>query len=232
VVEDDDMVRATSIETLVDLGYRCLEAPDGEAALEVIRRGAPVDLLFSDVVMPGPVRGRELALKARALRPGLPVLFTSGYAQDAIVRDGRLDPEIQLLSKPFSRDDLARKVRALLGPGRPVVLVVEDDPLVRMAASDMVDALGFSVLEAADADLALETLRGDARVDILFTDIGLPGMRGTELAEAALALRPGLRIVFVSGYSEADAATFEGAMRLRKPYQQEELAEVLGAATV
>jgi PAS domain S-box-containing protein len=231
VAEDDDMVRAASVETLSDLGYACLEARDGQAALEAIRGASRVDLLFSDVVMPGPVRGRELALKARSLRPGLPVLFTSGYARDAIVRDGRLDPEIQLLSKPFSRDDLARKVRALLGPGRPVVLVVEDDPLVRMAASEMVDALGFSVMVAEDAHLALEALRGVARIDVLFTDIGLPGMRGPELARAALTLRPDLKVVFVSGYAEIDGPAIEGAMRLRKPYQQEELAEILGLAT-
>ena len=231
VVEDDDLVRASSVSLLHDLGYTCLHASDGAAALELLRAGVKVDLLFTDVVMPGPVRSRDLASEAQRLKPGLPVLFTSGYTEDSIVHDGRLDPGVQLLSKPYAREDLARKVRALLARARPVVLVVEDDPLVRMAAVDMIGALGFTVLQAADATSALTVLRGDGRVDVLFTDIGLPGMRGPELAQGAVALRPGLKVIFASGYAEPGAgAGVDGSVRLVKPYQQDELAEVLGVA--
>ena len=232
VVEDDDLVRASSVSLLRDLGYTCLHAPDGAAALELLRAGVKVDLLFTDVVMPGPVRSRELASEAQRLRPGLPVLFTSGYTEDAIVHDGRLDPGVQLLSKPYSRDDLARKIRGLLARVRPVVLVVEDDALVRLAAVDMIGALGFTVLPAADAASALTILRGESRVDVLFTDIGLPGMRGPELAQGAVALRPGLKVIFASGYSDATAAGagIDGAVRLGKPYLQDQLAEVLEIA--
>ena len=231
VVEDDDLVRASSVGLLRDLGYDCLHASDGAAALETLRAGVKVDLLFTDVVMPGPVQSRDLAREAQRLRPGLPVLFTSGYTEDAIVHDGRLDAGVQLLSKPYSRDELARKVRGLLRRSRPVVLVVEDDALVRLAATDMIGALGFDVLQAADADAALKVLRDGGRIDVLFTDVGLPGMRGPELAEAALVLRPGLKVIFASGYAEAPAAlTITGAAQLVKPYQQDELAEVLGVA--
>ena len=229
VVEDDELVRASSVGMLRDLGYTCLHAPDGAAALAMLRGGSKVDLLFTDVVMPGPIRGRELAIEAQTLRPGLPVLFTSGYTDDAIVHDGRLDPGIQLLSKPFTREDLARRIRGLLGRARPVVLVVEDDALVRLAAVDMVGALGFTALQAGDAPAALALLQGEARIDILFTDVGLPGMRGPELAREALALRPDLKVIFASGYTETISA-IEGGLRLVKPYQQDELSEVLEQA--
>lgn len=233
VVEDDDLVRASSVSLLRDLGYTCLHASDGAAALELLRAGVKVDLLFTDVVMPGPVRSRDLATEALRLRPGLPVLFTSGYTEDAIVHGGRLDPGIQLLSKPFARDDLARKIRGLLARVRPVVLVVEDDALVRMAAVDMIGALGFTALQAGDASMALAVLRGESRVDVLFTDVGLPGMRGPELAQAAVVLRPGLKVIFASGYAGiSDEGAVDGAVQLGKPYQQDELAEVLGLAMV
>ncbi|WNZ65807.1 PAS domain-containing protein [Myxococcus sp. MxC21-1] len=114
VVEDDAEVRATAVEILTELGYRVLKASDGQSALAVIQSGIPIDLLFTDVVMPGPVRSPELARQAKALSPDLEVLFTSGYTENAIVHGGRLDPGVQLLSKPYRREDLARKIRQLL----------------------------------------------------------------------------------------------------------------------
>ncbi len=231
VVEDNDMVRASSVGMLRDLGYTCVHASDGTEALAMLRDGVKVDLIFTDVVMPGPIRGRELAVEAQRLTPGLPILFTSGYTEDSIVHDGRLDPGVQLLSKPFTREQLARRVRAALARARPVVLVVEDDALVRLAAIDMIGALGFTVLQAGDAVAALTILHSEARVDILFADVGLPGMRGPELAEEAVKLRPSLKVVFASGYGDIAATTLQGFTRLGKPYQQEQLADVLGRAT-
>lgn len=231
VVEDDDMVRTSVVGMLRDLGYSCLHVADGAAALEVLRQGAKVDLLFTDVVMPGPVKSRELAAEAQRLRPGLPVLFTSGYTDNAIVHHGRLDAGVQLISKPYAREELARRLRALLKGRRPVVLVVEDDALVRLSAVDMVSALGFTPLQAADAEAALAILRGPDRVDVLFTDVGLPGMRGPELARQAAGLRPGLKVIFASGYGDAlDRAALDGAVQLGKPYEQDQLAQVLGEA--
>ena len=114
VAEDDEEVRATVVETLGELGYRVLKAKDAESALAVIESGAAVDLLFTDVVMPGPLKSSEMARRAQARRPGLAVLFTSGYTQNAIVHGGRLDPGVELLSKPYDREALARKVRHVL----------------------------------------------------------------------------------------------------------------------
>jgi CheY-like chemotaxis protein len=117
VVEDEDALRSFTVETLSDLGYRVLEASNGTNALEVLDRGEHVDLLFTDVVMPGELNGRQLATEAVRRRPMLKVLFTTGYTRNAIIHHGRLDPGVQLIGKPFSLQDLGRKVReALDGP--------------------------------------------------------------------------------------------------------------------
>jgi PAS domain S-box-containing protein len=115
VCEDDDAVRAHSIELLEELGYEIREAADGAAALRLLERRADrIDLLFTDVVLPGGITGAMVAQQARALRPGLRILFTTGYARDAIVHHGRLDPGVALITKPFGRADLAARVRAML----------------------------------------------------------------------------------------------------------------------
>ena len=114
VVEDDAAVRTSTVEILRELGYRVLEAEDGARALAILESGVAVDLLFTDVVMPGPVSSRELAAKAKAGKPSLPVLFTSGYTENAIIHHGRLDEGVFLLSKPYRKEDLARKLRAVL----------------------------------------------------------------------------------------------------------------------
>ncbi len=117
VVEDDPMVREHLVASLIGLGYRVEAAETGPQALEILRDRPGLDLLFTDIVLPGGMNGRELADAARALRPGLKVLFTSGYSENAIVHHGRLDPGVELLSKPYRRDQLATKVRKVLGNG-------------------------------------------------------------------------------------------------------------------
>jgi PAS domain S-box-containing protein len=114
VIEDDDDVRTYSVEILRELGYRVVEAHDGPSALRLLERQARVDLLFSDVVLPGGMTGAEVARQAREMRPGLRVLFTTGYARDAIVHHGRLDRGVKLITKPFGSAELAAKVRDVL----------------------------------------------------------------------------------------------------------------------
>jgi PAS domain S-box-containing protein len=114
VVEDDDDVRTHSVESLRDLGYRVIEAHDGPSALRLLERQPRVDLLFTDVVLPSGMTGAQVAAQARALRPNLKVLFTTGYARNAIIHHGRLDKGVQLITKPFTFADLAAKVRDVL----------------------------------------------------------------------------------------------------------------------
>lgn len=114
VVEDDDDVRAYTVEILREVGYRVIEAPNGNVALTLLeQQKGSIDLLMTDVVMPT-MSGRELASAARAGLPDLKVLFTSGYPRDAIMRDGRLEPGVDLLAKPFTYLSLAAKVHEML----------------------------------------------------------------------------------------------------------------------
>jgi CheY-like chemotaxis protein len=116
-VEDDPGLRAYTSEMLVELGYRVLPASTAAEALEILHQNQPVDLLFTDIVMPGGINGRELADEATRRQPGLPVLFTTGYTRNAIVHHGRLDPGVQLISKPYSFEELGARVRSLLDRG-------------------------------------------------------------------------------------------------------------------
>jgi PAS domain S-box-containing protein len=114
VVEDEAAVREAALAMIEELGYRRLEACDAESALAVLEKGEQVDLVFTDVVMPGPLRTRDFAQRMRELRPGMPVLFTSGYTDNAIIHQGRLDEGVHLISKPYAKADLARRIAALL----------------------------------------------------------------------------------------------------------------------
>lgn len=114
VVEDDEQVRRTACEMLEDLGYSVTAAANGDEAWDCLKEGGEYDLLFTDVVMPGQIRSPELARRARERHPSIAVLFTSGYAQDVIVHEGRLDEGVMLLTKPYTRETLAEKVRQSL----------------------------------------------------------------------------------------------------------------------
>ncbi|WPB76564.1 PAS domain-containing protein [Archangium violaceum] len=244
VVEDNPEVRATVVEMLTELGYRVLKAADGQSALAILQSGISVDLLFTDVVMPGPIRGAELARRARELLPELEVLFTSGYTEDAIATGGRLDPGVQLLSKPHRREDMARKVRQLLdnrarkpasrtakeSARRQRVLLVEDDEDIRASACELLGLLGFDVLAVASAEEARKALEAGV-FGVLFTDVTLPGSSGVELAREAVRHRPGMGIIIASGLGNAvfggSAERLEGAVMLPKPYALPQLQRAL-----
>jgi PAS domain S-box-containing protein len=120
VVEDDPGVRGYTVETVRELGFDVLEARDGPSALKVLGQVSPgkVDLLFSDVILPGGMNGQQLAQRALELHPHMKVLFASGYARDAIVHHGRLDPGVQLIAKPFVRQELSTRLQQILDPSR------------------------------------------------------------------------------------------------------------------
>ena len=114
-VEDEERVRQLTADTLTELGYKVLQADGAVAALRLLDQNPQIDLLFTDVVMPT-TNGKELADEARRLRPGLKVLFTTGYTRNAIVHNGVLDVDVSLIVKPYSIEQLARKLREILDP--------------------------------------------------------------------------------------------------------------------
>ncbi|HSS12521.1 MAG TPA: response regulator, partial [Rhizomicrobium sp.] len=249
VVEDDEGVRAAVVDMLGEMGYRVSSAAHAESALEMLKGEAP-DLIFTDVVMPGPVSTREFTRRALEMHPGMRILYTSGYTQNAIVHNGKLDDDALLLSKPYRKDELARKLRSVFAgtargaisapkpapakpeaPRRGKVLVVEDVALIRMTTVDMVEQLGFAACEAGDGPQALALLGQDREIEILLTDLGLPGMDGRQLVEEALRLKPSLKVIIASGYSlRADDAQLSGvAGHLTKPFDLARLKRALEA---
>jgi PAS domain S-box-containing protein len=234
VVEDDDDVRAHSVEILRELGYRVLEARDGPAALRLLERQDEVELLFTDVVLPA-MNGRQLAEAARALRPSLKVLFTTGYARSAIVHSGKLDLGMEVLNKPFTYAALSAKVREMLDSAAAAyVLLVEDEVLIRMMAADGLRERGYRLEEAGTAAEALERVRGSNQpFDAAIVDVGLPDRRGDVLIHELRATQPNLPILLATGYDEAeiDPRLKEGRrlMVLGKPYDSEALHATLQA---
>jgi signal transduction histidine kinase/DNA-binding response OmpR family regulator len=256
VVEDDDEVRETSVALLTELGYRVLKAGDAQSAYAILSSGIAVDLLFTDVVMPGPMRSPELARKAKELLPGVAVLFTSGYTENAIVHGGRLDAGVELLSKPYTREALARKVRQVLGnaaqhsvstgqaadkkvvapllratPAALRILVVEDDDLIRSSTMDILEVGGHVLQEAASASDAVAVMERE-EIDVLLTDVGLPGVSGIALARQVRERWPTVGIIFASGDELGrQESGIADAVQLTKPYTSEDLARALQQAT-
>ncbi|MFP5391121.1 MAG: response regulator [Gammaproteobacteria bacterium] len=245
VVEDDPNVQATVVEMLRSLGYKVMKADNAAAALVILNSGLPIDLLFTDVVMPGEMRSPELARQARLLHPNIEVLFTSGYTQNAIVHDGKLDAGVQLLSKPYGRDQLARKVRQMFSmpaqasapdPVKEVgistaaptkrVLFVDDEIDVLSMTCSLLELLNQRVDGTASPADALALLERN-HYDILITDYNLPGMNGIELARRARALQPEIKIVVATGYGHLPEAQQLGAMTLPKPFSPADLQRIL-----
>ena len=256
VVEDDDEVRATVVAILGDLGYRVLTAPSADAALIVIESGVPIDILFTDVVMPGTLKSPALARKARERLPNIAVLFTSGYTENSIVHGGKLDAGVELLSKPYTREALARRFRHVIGNERQraigsrdpapaaaqtaekpsadslraSVLLVEDDALIRASTADMLQSAGCVVVEAGNVEEAGTILR-TAPVDVLVTDVDLGGGSGIDLAERAAEITPSTAIVYATGDSGGvRAAAVAQSVVLAKPYEQAALVDAVRAA--
>jgi CheY-like chemotaxis protein len=115
IVEDDPLVRKYVVGQVASLGYTTLEAANAAEALAIIATDTAIDLLFTDVIMPGAMNGRQLVDAALKLRPSLKTLFTSGYTENAIVHHGRLDAGVLLLAKPYRKPELAQMLRTALG---------------------------------------------------------------------------------------------------------------------
>jgi CheY-like chemotaxis protein len=220
LVEDDALVRQYAEQQLCGLGYRVVSASDGVAAMGVLTARNDIDLLFTDVVMPGGLNGRQLADAAWAVKPGLKVLFSSGYTENAIVHHGRLDRGAHLLSKPYGRLELARKVRETLaapaaplgeagrrqGPGR--LLVLDDDPFVGEVLGMAAQKLGFqSALTSKPRDFFSRVVQWQpSHVAI---DLSMPDMSGLQVLSRLAEIGCDARVIVTSG---ADPGQMQAAL--------------------
>lgn len=258
VVEDDDAVRQAAADMLSGLGYVVLQAPDAMAAWDVLRQGVHVDVIFADVVTPGPLRTLELAQRALELNEDIDVLYTSGYPESALQDLVSAGGGVNLLVKPYSQEELAARIRhlirnrqqramlrdATLAPadlpdagadgllsrfGALRILLVEDSPDTLHATTDLLEMLGHQVTPVASAEEALQALAQDS-FDVMCSDIELPGMSGRELARRVRRDYPQVGIVFASGYGTRAGTSQVDAVILPKPYQVADLENALETA--
>jgi PAS domain S-box-containing protein len=240
VVEDDDDVRLFTTESLRDLGFTVREANDAPSALKQLEQHPDVQLIFTDVGLPG-MNGAQLVAAARALHPDIKVLFTTGYARNAIVHQGRLDTGVELITKPFTRVQLASRIRDVLdvpvgGMRKPTALVIEDEALVRMFIVDQLQDLGFEVIEAGDAAEGMRAARNHQQFDVVIVDRGLPDRDGMEVVAELRTQLPSLPVIVASGYGDTpDGPSLRNDPHIRfmsKPYDIEALTTALRALHV
>ncbi len=235
LVEDDEGVRRTGVDMLFDLGYDVVQASHAAMGRALLDEGLRPALLFSDVVMPGPMHSFDLVAHVQARLPGTAVLMTSGYAEATLSRSGAARPDVPMLAKPYTRADLGRHVRAAIDghrlPPSLRVLLVEDNDDDRLLTSELLEACGMDVAHAGSANEALQKLAASPR-DVLLTDVELPGCDGIELAREACLRQPGLCVVFVTGHDE-EAVRERGGVGaiLSKPFSRAQLTSAIALAT-
>jgi PAS domain S-box-containing protein len=232
VVEDDVDVRGYTVECLQELGYRVLEAHDGPSALHQLERfDGKIDLLFTDVVMPR-MSGAELTAETRRLQPGLKVLYTSGYTRNAVDHNGRLDPGIEMIAKPFTFESLAQKVRDVLDSGDGSVLVVDANGASLDHARQALASGGMRSDVAATAGEALGKVRAaQGSFAAVIIDDDLPQGEADRLLRSLRSLHRDLPVVIVSA-SRAEELTGKNAndsclAALAKPYTDDQLLDML-----
>lgn len=236
VVEDDVGVRQYSTDSLRDLGFTVFEAPEATTALRLLDEHPEIRLLLTDVGLPG-LNGRDLVEQAHERHPGLKVLFTTGYARD-IIKD-HLAQGIELLPKPFTRVELANRVRAALDATvaarreqRPVALVVDDETLVAQFVADTLDDLGFRVVQAGTVAEAVAAAKNQPYLAVALVDLGLPDRSGLELISELKKLHPRLPVLIATGYGAMAQRDLGEDNRppqvLSKPYNAAAISKALG----
>lgn len=207
VVEDDEDVRAYTVGSLRELGYAVFEAVDAASALEIVEREAGIHLLFTDLGLPGKMDGRTLAERARAVRPSLQVLITTAYAGSVLIHEGRLDPGVELLSKPFTFVALACRIRELLDRSAAHragsrILVVDDEVLIRMLVVEALELRGLHADEAGNyQDAVARVAPGSEEPAAAIIDLGLPDRPGDDLVAEIRAVWPRMPIILATGFA-------------------------------
>jgi signal transduction histidine kinase/CheY-like chemotaxis protein len=240
VVEDDDDVRHYTVGSLRELGYVVLEAADAASALAIVERENKIQLLFTDLGLPGAMDGKTLAARVCDIRPSVKVLITTAYAAGALVHDGRLDKGIELLGKPFTFAGLANRIRQLLDSTDlhdARILLVEDEVLLRML---VVDVLAYAGLETEEAgtyrEAAAKMQSAGAAFAAVIIDLGLPDRPGGELIAEIRIKQPELPIILTTGFADEDTRRrFSDDPSLRivtKPFEPDVLLAALAALGV
>ncbi len=254
IVDDEvDLLQLADLY-LSDLGYHTCTAENTEQALAILEDDKPVDLLFSDVVMPGGINGYELAQQATEFRPALKVLLTSGFTSKSIANNGLARFSAHLLSKPYRKSDLAQRIRCVLDEtgnaaahlsdahsndvlaGR-TILVVDDEEDVQELYKLNLERLGCKVLAACNGEEAITLYRQSREsgelIDIIILDLSLAsGMDGKQVANKIREMDPKAKMIVASGYVEGSEMThyqdygFQAA--LEKNFNREKLKQVLG----
>ena len=232
VVEDDEDVRNYTVGSLRELGYTVFEAADAASALEIVQGAAEIHLLFTDLGLPGGMDGKDLADHVRAIRPSLKILITTAYAGSVLLHKGRLAPQVELLSKPFTLAALASRIRELLDRREDMstgarILIVDDEALIRMLVVDTLEQAGMKAEEAGSVQEALAKIReiGDELGGAII-DVGLPDKPGDSLVSTIRASHPNIPIILATGYVSDDIrqrfASDASVQIVTKPYDAED----------
>jgi CheY-like chemotaxis protein/nitrogen-specific signal transduction histidine kinase len=224
VVKDNTGVRTTVVDTQVMLGYNVLTAPNGAAALDILKSDTVIDLLFTDVVMPGPVRSPDLARKIR-----------NSLASETIASlqsPGHMAGLSIINSEAALTKSAQPEINAETSTTGLRILVVEDNLDLCELVCELLQNFGHTVTDAVNAEDAISHIRKQA-YDVLLTDVQLPGISGIDLARQALETQPKLEIIFASGYGPSATANVEfSAHSLAKPYDIEKLQKLLQSIEV
>ena len=198
LVEDQQEVRQLALQVLEIYGYKVLAAANGDQALEIARANPDIDLMVTDVVMPG-MTGPQLAQNLLEIRPNLKVIFMSGYA-DAAMAPSDVPEGAGYLQKPFAPETLARQVREVLdsrpAPGR--ILIVDDEAEIRKLLRQFLESAGYSVIEAADGRRAVSAVDAGG-VSLVITDLVMPEKEGIETIREMRQRHPDVKIIAMSG---------------------------------
>ena len=235
VVEDQEQLRTMVGRILRGHGYKVKEAANaGEAFVYAEQYRGTIDLLLTDLVMPG-MSGHELAMRLKQLRPDMEIVFMSGYNERAIPEESIVGTAF--LAKPFSAKALAVKVREVLDQARAAatILVADDEPRVRAVLRKILTAVGYRVLEAANGKEAVEQIEA-CKVDLLITDLAMPEQEGIETIRILHRARPNLKIIAMSGQFAGPlleaAEKFGARASIAKPIDRETLLETVARVLV
>jgi PAS domain S-box-containing protein len=230
VVEDDESVRKIPVSILGKQGYEVVEAANGEDAIKCLEEEPPFDLLFTDVVLPGGMNGIDIAEQAAKIQPRIKVLYTTGYTENSVVHNGRLDPGVSLVNKPYRRAELLEKVRAALD--EKSVLLIEDDRKLRATLKSGLEGFGYSVTTASGGVEGM-TLIAANRFDVVVTDIVMEEGEGMETLGWIQKSNPEIPVIVISGHPVylRGVKKMGATAAMKKPFRVEELIRVIGEVT-